>query len=553
MLSGGSGGKLVGQPGSMSNDDRSQQLQCDTDTAVQEGPVAAADQRFRLGVALPNWPPTALRAATLSMFATYLCLIRRQMTSSEVAVPRTECPMARGIADLGPTRQDPTRRASGGSGLQLSTLWRDARLVRTYGPEVAKRLTLRAAGKARSRLLGTRDRKHVQHTDFDPFDPATAADPYPQYRELLAGGRVCYNPTRDVYILSRYADVRAAARNHNALSSARGVTFSRGWLPFLPTSDPPEHTRMRKQLASGLARGAVESWRPLIERLARELVGGLPAHTPVDVVSAVAAPMPMRIIANVLGVADPDVAEFRRLSNQAIRITDVNLSVSGLISLVQGFTGYRRLQELFTHRRDNGVLGMRSVLGNLATHVEYGRLSDDEWLFFAVLLLVAGYESAANMISTLFLTLADYPDQLRLLAQRPELIPSAIEEQLRFVSPIQNICRTTRVDYPVGRAVIPAGSLVLLAWGAANRDPRQFDDPDVFRADRNLTGHLAFGSGIHSCPGTQLARVEGQAALREIVHHIDRIDVVEAPAWTTNANLRGLTRLRVAVTPRATR
>jgi cytochrome P450 len=171
--------------------------------------------------------------------------------------------------------------------------------------------------------------------------------------------------------------------------------------------------------------------------------------------------------------------------------------------------------------------------------------------FFALLLLVAGYETTENLLSTLFLTLAQWPDQLRILAQRPELIPSAIEEQLRFASPIQNICRTTRVDYPVGRAVIPAGSLVLLAWGAANRDPRQYEDPDDFRADRNPVGHVAFGSGIHLCPGAQLARMEGQAVLREIVENIDRIDVVEPPTWSTNTNLRGLTRLRVAVTPRA--
>jgi cytochrome P450 len=480
--------------------------------------------------------------------------------AAEGQVPRGGCPFEHGTSYSAPATQDATtligtlasRRMPARLGFPVTgAMMRDARIPRMYGPLLAKSLALNAARKARSRLAGNHA-NHVQVTDFDPLDPGIARDPYPHYRELLAGERVQYNPKRDVYILSRYSDVREAARNHDVLSSARGVTFSRGWLPFLPTSGPPAHTRMRKQLAPGMARGMLESWRPMVDQLARELVGGLLTPTPADVVSTVAAPMPMRTITNVLGVAGLDEAAFCRLSNQTIRVTDVNLSVPGLVSLVQGFTGFRRLRALFTQWRDNGLLGECTVLGQLAAHAEHGRLSDDELFLFTVLLLVSGYETTANMISTLFLTLADYPDQLRLLAQRPDLIPSAIEEQLRFMSPIQNICRTTCVDYPVGQAVIPAGSLVLLAWGAANRDPRQFNDPDIFRADRNPAGHLAFGSGIHSCPGTQLARMEGHAVLREIVANIDRIEVVEPPAWTTNANLRGLTRLRVSVTPRAT-
>ena len=417
---------------------------------------------------------------------------------------------------------------------------------------VAKVLALTTAKKARSRLVGSNAHRHIQITDFDPLDPAIAADPYPYYRALLAGERVHYNAKRDVYILSRYSDVRDAARNHEVLSSAGGITFSQGSPPFLPTSDQPVHTRMRKQLTPGLTRGALETWRPMVDQLAREVVGGLMLKTTADIVADVATPMTMRTITNVLGVSGGDEAAFRRLSNQAIRITDVNLSVSGLVSLMQGITGFRRLRALFTHRRDNGLLGNSTVLAKLAAHAEHGRLSDSELSLFAVLLMVAGFETSANMISTLFLTLANYPDQFELLAQRPELIPLAIEEQLRFMSPVQNICRTTRADYPVGDAVIPAGSLVLLAWGAANRDPRQFDDPDVFRADRPPAGHLAFGAGIHGCPGAQLARMEGQAVLREVVANIDRIKVVEPPTWTTNANLLGLNRLRVAVTPRVT-
>ena len=171
--------------------------------------------------------------------------------------------------------------------------------------------------------------------------------------------------------------------------------------------------------------------------------------------------------------------------------------------------------------------------------------------FIAVLLLLAGNETTTNMLSTLFLTLSQRPDQLELLRRRPDLIGSAIEEQLRFSSPVQSFYRTAHVDYQVGSATIPKGARVLLAWGAANRDPRQFDDPDVFRAERNPTGHVAFGSGVHLCLGAQLARIEGHAVLREIVEHVDKVEVVGEPTWTSNPNLRGLTRMNVRLTRRA--
>jgi beta-dihydromenaquinone-9 omega-hydroxylase len=430
------------------------------------------------------------------------------------------------------------------------TMRTDVRLARKYGPTIVMTLGTNIARDTWARTRRKRVPAGVEITQFDPFDHTTAAEPYPRYRELLAGGPVHYNRTRDIYILSRYADVRAAARADSALSSAEGVTYGRLRLPVLLTTDAPKHTRMRKQALPGFTRGALEAWQPMVDRLARELVGKLFTSPSADVVSTLAVPMPMGMIAHILGVADDDLAAFREWSNAAIRVADINTSPSGLKELVPTLKGFRELHAFFTQRLRRGeLLGKDTVLGRLARHTDDGTMSHEELFFFAVLLLLAGNETTTNMLSTLFLTLADNPEQLRVLQERPDLIGAAIEEQLRYQSPIQSFYRSARVDYEVGSAVIPAGSRVLLLGGAANRDPRQFEEPDVFRADRNPTGHLAFGSGIHLCLGAQLARMEGQAVLREIVDNVDRIDA-GPPTWTTNPNLRGLTRLNVRLARR---
>ncbi|MGH3677158.1 MAG: cytochrome P450 [Mycobacterium sp.] len=431
------------------------------------------------------------------------------------------------------------------------TIKSDVRFARKYGPITAKTLTANMAREARHRSQHRPVPRGIEITDFDPFDGATAADPYPHYRELLAGGPVHYNPRRGIFILTRYADVREAARADHALSSADGVTYGRVRLPILLTTDAPAHTRMRKQAMPGFTRGALESWQPMVDRLARELVAELLAQSPADVVSTVAVPMPMGMIAHILGIAEEDQAAFRKWSNDTVRVADINISKSGLRQIAPTINGFRHMHAFFTEKLSRGeLLGEDNVLGRLARHTDDGQLSYEEMFFIAVLLLLAGNETTTNMLSTLFLTLADNPDQLRLLQQRPELIGSAIEEQLRFSSPVQSFYRTARSDYDVGSATIPAGSRVLLAWGAANRDPRQFEDPDTFRAERNPTCHVAFGSGVHLCLGAQLARMEGQAILREIVDNVDRIEVTGTPTWTTNPNLRGLTQMGVRLTRR---
>lgn len=431
------------------------------------------------------------------------------------------------------------------------TLKTDMRLARTYGPIVARTLTANIAELAHFKMSPKPVPAGVQLTDFDPFDPETAADPYPGYRQLLAGGPVHYNARRGIFMLSRHADVRAAARADDVMSSAEGVTMGRMDLPVLLTTDRPAHTRMRKQVQPAFTRGALESWSPMVDHLARELVCELMSAPDADVVTTLAAPMPMRMIAHIMGVPDGDEKAFRHWSNNAVHVANVDISRRGLMQLLPTLSGFRHLHAYFTHQLSaGGMLGSDTLLGRLVEHADDGRVSHEELFFFAVLLLLAGNETTTNLLSTLFLTLAQQPDQLALLQDRPDMIPSAVEEQLRYLSPVQSFFRTARTDYAVGDATIPAGARVLLIWGAANRDQREYDEPDTFRADRNPTGHLAFGSGIHLCLGAQLARMEAQAVLRELVERVEKIDVTGTPMWTRNPNLRGLTQLNVQLTPR---
>lgn len=425
------------------------------------------------------------------------------------------------------------------------------RFLKMYGPSLAvgfahdvSHLVMRKVRRAAVPL-------GVEVTDFDPLDPQTAADPYPHYRQLLQSGPVHYNPKRDIFILSRYEDVRAGARTHEVFSSADGISYNRMRAPSLLTVDPPRHTQMRKQAQPAFTRGALESWQSTVVQLARDHTARLFDNPPVDIVQLLAEPLPTAVIAHILGIADDDLVAFKEWSNETVRLANANMSLSGM---KQGFAGMRAIghfHHYFTDKLRRGrFLEADTLLGRLVANAHDGKLSDDELFFFAFLLLLAGNETTTNMLGTLFLTLSDNPDQLRLLQERPDLIPSAIEEQLRYYAPIQGLYRTARSDYVVGSATIPAGARVLLLWGAANRDPRQFEDPDAFRVERNPTGHVSFGSGVHLCLGAQLARLEGQSVLREIVAHVDRIEIVGDPSWRANPTLRGLTKLDVRATRR---
>lgn len=437
----------------------------------------------------------------------------------------------------------------GSEGRSAVALKHDIRLAASVAKPVVESLYTNISTDLAAKLKHP-DYPGIAETSFDPFDPVTAANPYPGYRELLRGPRVRFNRRRNMFLLSRYEDVRAAARNDAVLSSREGVTRARVEIPVLLTMDSPRHTQLRRKVQPAFARGALAGWQPMVDRLADELVSGLLADPAADMVARLAVPMPVRMIAHILGIPPEDEEFFRYWSNEAIRVANIELTPKGLWQMLPTLNAVRHLHTYFQSRFESGeLLASDTVLGRLVANADAGEISHQELFYFALLLLLAGNETTTNLLSTMFLTLSENPDQFESIRAHPDaLLSSAVEEQLRYSSPIQSFYRTAISDYPVGEATIPAGSRVALLYGAANCDPGQFDNADSFIASRNPS-HVAFGSGIHLCPGAGLARMEAQAVLRQLIERVGRIDVVGTPTWTSNASLRGLAELRVALIP----
>lgn len=429
-------------------------------------------------------------------------------------------------------------------------LAKDVKFASTLVGPLSRAMKVSLAAGVRGRWRPYRSWTGAVISDYDPLDPATAAHPEAAYRKLHAGGRVHYNPRRSNWILTRLGDVRDAARSDEALSSADGVSRQRIAVPILVTTDGKQHSDMRRRVLPAFTRAALDSWRPLIDQLAVKLVDDVMASPGCDVVDRLAVPMPMLLIAHLMGVPDADIDDFRRWSTDVVKVADTAITARGMVSFASSMGGvlsiYRYFQDQFAI---GGLKGSDTLLGSLLDQNEAGSMDDIELFYFAMLLLLAGNETTTNLLGGMFDSFAKHPDQFDLVRDDPELIPMAIEELLRFSSPVQGLYRTARTDYPVGNVVIPAGARVMLSFAAANRDPLAFEDPDEFRVQRNPKDHIAFGFGPHLCLGAQLTRMEGQAILRELTNRTRRIEAAGATAWTTNSTLRGPARLNVCLTP----
>lgn len=419
-----------------------------------------------------------------------------------------------------------------------------ARTLR-FGASLARIGLDGAAGVVRDRVAAYRaGGSTAPMTDFDPFSPAAMHDPYPGYRVLLAGPEVSYNRKRGIWIVPRYDDVRKGLRDHEALSSAESQSRFRVRLPTMNAADPPEHTRLRRFVSRAFTPRAMTAWEAAINEVADELVDNMLADDRTEAVSALAKPLPNRLIATMLGIPRDEHARFLAWSDALVAgsFTPLNWRGFTLASKTPGATLAMRhnLDPLITQRRDRPGDDLISMM---AHGDGTDALTDDEVFWSAAMLVGAGSETTTNLLSGLLLTLAQRPEVYAQLRQRPELIATAIEEQLRLVSPVQGFYRTATRDYTVGETTIPAGARVLLLFAAANRDPRRFDDPDTFHLDRDLSEHVAFGGGVHYCLGTHLTRLEVGRVLTRLLPRVGAIRLDGEHRYLDNPTMRGLVHL----------
>jgi cytochrome P450 len=387
-------------------------------------------------------------------------------------------------------------------------------------------------------------------TDFDPFARHTIVDPYPEYRALLTGPNVWHNRKRGIWIIPGYDDVWAALRDHEAFSSAESQSRFRVHLPTMNASDPPDHTRLRRFVSRAFTPRAIMSWTPVVNEIADKLVDDMIARRRTEVVAELARPLPTRLIAMMLGIPKQEQAQFLAWSDAMGAGSFAPLTPSGIALVAR--TGRatvamrRHLDPIITERRRNPGEDLISMMAAVEGD---DMLSNNEIFWSASMLIFAGNETTTNLLSGLFLTFAQRPDVFALLREHPELIPAAIEEQLRFISPIQGFYRTATRDYTLGKTTIPADARVLLLFAAANRDPRRFQDPDNFNLSRDLSDHVAFGGGIHYCLGTYLSRLEATRVLTQLLPRVEAIRLDGDYQYLDNPTMRGLAHLPVELVP----
>lgn len=347
------------------------------------------------------------------------------------------------------------------------------------------------------------------------FVPATGQplDPFPQYERMRESTPVFLDEQSGSWHVFRYDDVQRVLSEHARFSSRMGGDESSEaghlFASSLITTDPPRHRQLRSLVTQAFTPKAVDALAPRISELTAALLEEITSRGTADLIGALAYPLPVIVISELMGIPAEDRDRFKRWSDVIVSQTRTGAATEDHQAANQEMTGY--FLDLIEQRRRRPGDDLISSL--LAAEIDGQKLNVGELLGFCALLLVAGNETTTNLIGNAVLCFTEVPGTIDRLLQEPALLPQAIEEVLRFRSPVQSMYRVTVADTILGDVQIPAGAPVVAWIGSANRDERQFERPAQFDVDRGQIRHLAFGHGIHFCLGAPLARLEARIAL----------------------------------------
>lgn len=393
---------------------------------------------------------------------------------------------------------------------------------------------------------------------FDPFEAGFVASPYEQYARLRAHEPVHWSPLLDGWVLTRHDDVVALLRDPTVsveLDNARGTDVvelqrerqSRSGRPSdtLVLRDDPDHNRLRKLLQQPFGPRPVEALRAMITERVDRALGDLAPRGAMDVIADFAYPLPVAIFNDMLGLPDEDAPRVRAWIQAVARMLDPVLDEDE----------YARCQALMDEMYeylDGQVEAKRrapaaDVLTALVQAEEDGdRLTRNELVAQVVTLYVAGHEPTMSLIGNGLLALLRQPDQLATLRSRPELLPNAVNELLRYDGPNQFVRRIAMQPMTIGGREVSVGDVLYPCVGAANRDPERWDEPDLVRVDRaDAAHHVQFGSGVHHCLGSHLARLQAEVALGALVFRLDDVALAGEPVWSERMVIRGLQSLPI--------
>ena len=395
---------------------------------------------------------------------------------------------------------------------------------------------------------------------FNPFTPEVLANPYPMYKALRQSAPVFFSDFMESWVLTRYQDVdfvlsdsrfsadrRQGRTRFSEMLAQQEADFGPfGRTQTMLTSDPPQHTRLRRLVSKAFTPRAVENLRPRIQEIVDYRLNEAEERGKFDLVTALAYPLPVIVIAEMLGIPPEDREKFKHWSDAVVETLggpftppDVMERARNSITELADYLGHHIEERRKAPRED--------LISGLVQAEEQGQvLSEDEIFATCILLLIAGNETTTHLIDNSVYALLQNPAQIDILREDPSLMAPAVEELLRYIGPVQATGRVAMEPLEVAGHAIGEKQLVFTLLGAANHDPEKYPEPDRLDVRRNPTDHLAFGDGIHFCIGAPLARAEAQIAIGTLVRRFPKLSLLDEPSWGGTFIIRGVKSLMLS-------